>query len=362
MNLTELLHYLSDIETLLIATICLFSLLALVLFTAIMVYRSIKISDLSYIATLQEQYDELFMNAAFADPDQLEQSIKTATTLNKVHLKNKRHAHIISNQLLHLYNSFSGESKDNLREIYTRTGFIEHSEKKIRSYRWEVAAQGIRELATMKKSLNVLQSIKKLGRLRNKIVVENVQLSMVKINGFEGLDFLDETTEPISDWQQINLIEALKEYSTATIPDFRKWLQSKEKTVVLFAVRLIRYFKKIDNSDSLKVLLKHKDDKIKAETIQTLAEFGNREILDDLVDSYNRESHTIQIEIIKAYAALAASSEIGVLPLWIKRTNHMEIQKTCIEAAIALHALEELKQLCMSDLVLQTRVKAFMSI
>ncbi len=162
MNLTELLHYLSDIETLLIATICLFSLLALVLFTAIMVYRSIKISDLSYIATLQEQYDELFMNAAFADPDQLEQSIKTATTLNKVHLKNKRHAHIISNQLLHLYNSFSGESKDNLREIYTRTGFIEHSEKKIRSYRWEVAAQGIRELSTMKKSLNVLQSIKKL--------------------------------------------------------------------------------------------------------------------------------------------------------------------------------------------------------
>lgn len=358
---STLIQYLSDIETLLITLIAVFILITLVLFSIIMIYRGVKIFDTNYIISLKEQYDEVFMNASFSEPGSLPEHIEKAKQLNTKYLGNKRHARIITNELIHLANTFSGESKNNLNEIYVKAGFLEYSENKIKSGHWESVAQGIREIAAMKTN-TVTEYVKHLRKSTNRLIAENAQLTLVKIKGFGGLDFLNEIQEPVSDWQQINLIEALKEYATASVPDFTKWLESKEKSVVLFAIRLIRYFKKIDNGERLIPLLKHKDDKIKAAAIQTLTEFGNRQILDQLIDSYTRESHTIQIEIIKAYASLADSNTIGVLPLWIKRTNDMEIQKTCIEAILALNVLDELKLLCASDAGLQTRVKPFMNI
>ncbi len=323
-----------------------------------MVYRSIKIADLNYISSLKEQYEEVFMNAAFAEPGSINESIQQAKRLNQKHLRNKRHARIITNELINLSNSFSGESKDNLRDIYMNAGFREHSEKKIKSHKWELAAQGIREIAAMKNSHNT-QLIKKLRKSKNRLVLENVQLSLVKVSGFEGLDFLNETEEPISDWQQINLIEALKEYANAPLPDFAIWLSSKEKTVVLFAIRLIRYFKKIDNSEKLHTLLENGDNKIKREAIQTLAEFGNSTALDKLIQNYSREPHLIQIEIIKAYALLAAPESIETLLQWIRQTDDMEIKKNCIDAIIDLNAFDKFKLMCAKDTDLYNRVKQF---
>ncbi len=359
--LYSLIDYLSDIETLLITLILLFLLLAFILFTVIMVYRSIKIADLNYISSLKEQYDEVFMNAAFAEPDSIKEYIQQAKQLNQKHLQNKRHARIITNELINLSNSFSGESKDNLREIYMNAGFREYSENKIKSYKWELAAQGIREIAAMKNKHNT-QQIKKLSKSKSKLVVENVQLSLVKVSGFKGLDFLNETEEPISHWQQINLIEALKEYSNAPLPDFAIWLSSKEKTVILFAVRLIRYFKKIDSSEKLLPLLENKNSKIKREAIQTLSEFGSSAALDKLIQNYSREPHLIQIEIIKAYALLTSSDSIETLLQWIRRTGDMEIKKTCIDAIIDLNALDKFKLMCLNDTDLYSRIKPFIDL
>lgn len=331
------------------------------LFIAIMTYRSIKIADLERIAFLKEHYDAEFMAAAFSTPEEMYLIIEKIKSLNKMHLHKKRHARIITDELLRLYNSFSGESSDNLRKVYMECGFREHSANKIKSNKWELVAQGIRETAAMKDK-NVLSSIKKMSRSKNTLVVENAQLSLVKINGFSGLGFLSETQHPISDWQQINLIETLKEYATSALPDFSQWLGAKENTVRLFAVRLIRYFKQIENSEKLYPLLNHESIKIKTEVIQTLGELGNRAALNKLINKYENEHQAIKLEIIRACALIGEPNTTELFTEWIKQTDDVELQKNCIESIIHLNAINELKLLSADDAVLKDKIKPFIDI
>jgi len=306
---------------------------------------------------LKGEYDDMFMSAAFsADAEELNTNIEKIKQLNKKYLQKKRHVHIVTDELLFLYHSFSGESKTNLWELYMKSGFLEYSEKKVKSLQWDISAQGVREVAEMRDE-RILPTLKKLSNSSNKLVQENVQLSLVKINGFRGLDFLSTVETPISDWQQINLIEVLKEYTNTPIPDFTIWLSSTEKTVILFAVRLIHQFKQIDRSNKLIPFLDYGDVKIKTEVIRTLVGFNKSEILDTLIKKYEQESFIIKLEIIKAYSFLSQSDDVAILAKWIINTTDLEIQKNCVEAVINLYALDKLKELCATNDVLKNKVE-----
>lgn len=355
---TKLLTYLSvlsnpgQLEQLLVGIIITFLLVTLALFVSIMFYRSVKIADIKYIDSLADIYDELFMTAAFADGEELKQVIEKTRTANTKHLGQKRHARIITNKLVFLYNSFSGESRKNLLELYMHSGFVEYSEKKIHSRHWELKAQGIREVAEMKDS-RVLGTLKKISKKRNRLLRENAQLSLLKINGFEGLGFLADMDTPMSDWHQINLIETLKEYRNTPLPDFSVWLSSNETTVVLFAIRLINYFKQIENSDQLFRLLGHADEKVKTETIRTLSVLHKTDAIPHLIKIYESQSLTLKTEIIKAYALLAEQKNTDIILQWLSQSNDPEIQRHCLEALIALDATDDLKNLQTEDSALK---------
>lgn len=338
----------AQLEQILIGTIVIFLLLSLVLFISIMLYRSIKIADIKYIDSLTNTYDDLFMTAAFSDSEELKAVIERTKVANHRHLKRKRHAHIITNKLLFLYNSFSGESRKNLLELYMRSGFVEYSEKKMHSTYWELKAQGIREVAEMKDT-RVLGALKKISKKRNKLLKENAQLSLLKINGFAGLDFLSDTDMPLSDWHQINLIETLKEYRNTPLPDFSVWLSSGENTVVLFAIRLINYFKQIETSDKLIPLLEHSNEKIRTETIRALGVLNKTDAIQYLIEVYDNQPLVLKTEIIKAYALLAEQKNTAVLLQWLSQSSDPEIQRHCLEALIALGATNDLKNLKTED-------------
>ncbi|HEY1041020.1 MAG TPA: hypothetical protein VGF30_16515 [Bacteroidia bacterium] len=341
-----------DLEKILLIIICSFSGIALLLFGVIMLYRSIKILDTKYLTSLRESYDELFMAVAFSEGEELEANIEKTKRLNKEHLNRKRHAEVITSELLLLYNSFTGESRKNLRELYLKAGFVEYTERKVKSRKWELQAQGIREAALMRDE-RVTGRLIQLSHNKNRLVKENAQLSLLKIRGFAGLDFLNEINTPLSDWHQINLIETLKEHSNSTLPDFTAWLSSNETTVILFAVRLMRHFKQIEKSEKLFPLLEYSNLPVKTEVIRTLADLQKTEVLPLLEKRFGKENTEIKTEIIKAYAILQAQNEAGLLPKWLVEAQEAEIQKHCLEALVQLDAINALNGLDIKEPVLK---------
>ena len=338
----------AELELLLLALIAAFLGLSLILFITIMLYRSIKIADKIYVASLRRQYEELFMAVAFLDESELDAAIKKVKVLNKRFLKKKKYARTITNDLLFLSNSFSGESKHNLRELYMRSDFADYSGKKIRSTHWELQAQGIRELTDMKDD-RVLPVLKKISRKKDQLLRENAQISLLKLNGFEGLGFLNEIDTPVSDWQQINLIAALKEYHNRPHPDFSVWLDSPEPTVILFAVRLMHHFKQIEKSDRLLDLLNRKDKKLKAEVMKTLVALNKTEAIPYLAERYGQEDNELKQEIIRTYCHLAEQHHAGILTQWLTAATDPDIRKSCLDAIESLGAMETLRVLQIED-------------
>ena len=352
---TNALNNSETLERILIITIFTFLALTIVLFSTIMIYRTIKIADSKYISGLKNTYGDVFMGAAFSTPEELNTQIKKTIDLNKEHLTKKRYAQIITDELLFLYNSFTGESKKNLKDLYIKAGFIDYSEKKVKSNKWEIQARGIREVAQMKDE-RVIGFLKTLTNHKNQLVKENAQLSLVKINGFDGLNFLNDVNTPISDWQQVNLLGALKEHGNQQIPDFTSWLSSSEKTVILFAIRLMNHYKQIEGSNKLLTFLNYRDKKLKTESIRTLVNLGKTEAIPYFENIYHNESHEIKIELIKAYSSLITNRENNKLSDWLIYTKDPRIQKECLEAIISLDAIEILRSVNTKDIQLANQI------
>lgn len=349
------------LEVVLVSCITFFLLVTLILFIIIMVYRRIRLFDMHYQKALKEVYGEVFILAAFApDKDELEREINKARALNNTWFTKKKYARLITAELLSLQNSLSGEFRDNLVKLYNDAGFRDYSRNKIKSSHWEIVAQGVREIAAMKDE-SIIPVLMKLNRSGNKLIRENAQISLVKINGFKGLDFLNDINAPISDWQQINILEALKEYKNNPLPDFSVWLNSREKTVVLFVIRLIRHFRQMETISQLLSLINSEDALIKIEVIRTLSDFNQSHLLEKLCEIYESETVPVKLEIIKACGILGHAETALVLSEWMIKTEDMEIQKTCLESIIALQSVRTLEEIISIKPVLKEKVSLLMN-
>jgi Leucine-rich repeat (LRR) protein len=63
-----------------------------------------------------------------------------------------------------------------------------------------------------------------------------MQLYLVNLFHFKGLDFLNRNKTPISEWDQIQLLEVLQLYKTQ-ISDISSWLKSSNESVVFFSLK-----------------------------------------------------------------------------------------------------------------------------
>ncbi|MEO7530881.1 MAG: hypothetical protein ABIS69_05700, partial [Sediminibacterium sp.] len=136
--------------------------------------------------------------------------------------------------------NFSGAVGENIVALYIQLGLKEYSVKKISTKsRWHIRARGIQELYVMDQ-VDVLETIYKNTNSNNEFIRMEAQTGVIHLTGFSGLRFLDMISYPLTEWQQLKLLEQLRLYPkkedlSDKIPD---WLQAKNETVVVFALRL----------------------------------------------------------------------------------------------------------------------------
>ena len=144
-------------------------------------------------------------------------------------------------ELIKLHRLYGGEIGRNLRRCYTDFGLIQLSYGKIRSRKWESKCAGMKELGEMKIK-KAVPTIFEYTKSKHQTLKMVALIEVVHIRGLEGISLLEDYQEHINDWIQLNLLEFIQETSSNNIPDFGYLLKSKNASLVVFGLRLLKMF------------------------------------------------------------------------------------------------------------------------
>ncbi|TLF43976.1 HEAT repeat domain-containing protein [Maribacter aurantiacus] len=219
---------------------------------------------------------------------------------------------VLTEILMDLRKDVSGSTRTELFHIYQDLGLHEDAYKKLRSWRWEDIAKGIFELTQM----HVEEAYMPITRFindRRPTVRKQAEIAVVTLKREGVTFFLDHTKYKISEWQQLKLLDVVRNKEDYLAPPFRLWLTSKNNYVVLFALRLIKHYNQNDASSSLITLVHHKSDHIKREAIHCIKEFNITEALPVLKSVFDRNSTDIRMHILDTVAEIGSEADLPFL-------------------------------------------------
>lgn len=217
---------------------------------------------------------------------------------------NKFKREIIVSTLLKLLNEISGEMAESIQNLYQQTALKNYAIAKIKDRNWYIIAEGIRELNLFHVK-DVHKDVEKHVNHPKREVRKEVQLYLVNLFSFKGLNFLNDLKTPLSEWDQIQLLEELQKFDDQEIPDITLWLKSENDYVVIFALKLAKIYNQFGMKEILLDLLNHESERVRLELIPVLNHLYIVEAKEVLKCNFNERSKDEQIEIFKLLENLA---------------------------------------------------------
>src|SRR6478736_1993029 len=172
----------------------------------------------------------------------MEEAEESAEVSKKIHkiVNNNTARQFVIDELIRGKKNFSGEVAEKIVALYMDLNLKEYSLKKLSNKnRWHVRARGIQELYMMDQK-DTLVKIYRNTNSKSDMVRTEAQMGVIHLTGFKGLRFLDMISYPLTEWQQVKLLQQLRFYPekediSGQIPN---WLLSENSSVVVFALKL----------------------------------------------------------------------------------------------------------------------------
>lgn len=219
---------------------------------------------------------------------------------------------VMTEVLMDLRMDVSGDARERLFQLFQDLELHQDSFRKLNSWRWERVSKGILELTEMQVE-TAYPFIRKFINDRRSVIRKQAQLATVMLRE-EGIAyFLDTAHFGISEWQQLKLLEILRLREDYSPPRFRVWLTSENRDVVLFALRLIRYYRQNDAETALIRLLKHRNRKIKGAALKCIREFRFGSALEPIKELFPRANEELKLLILDTIGLIGSERELGFL-------------------------------------------------
>jgi hypothetical protein len=275
-------------------------------------------------AKYQEDYESHLVTYLYAGNDDEAFSSEQQYIINELKecIADPFKRKIIISTLLKLRNEISGEMGESIDKLFVKLGLLRYSLVKLRDKKWDVIAIGIRELTQFK-----IKAVHKI--IMNNInhpmkeVRKEMQLYLVHLYAFKGLEFLNVLETSLSEWDQIQLLEILQLNNDTQIADIRPWLKSSNDSVVNFALKLAKVYNQFEAKEELIELLNHKSEEVRINTISALSHLNVFEAKTILKDSFNERSHEEQIVFLKMMENVYENSD---KPFLLEHIHHKNFE------------------------------------
>lgn len=242
---------------------------------------------------------------------------------------------IVISTLLKLKNEISGDLAQSIEKFYIQTGLINYTLPKLKSKKWYTLAKGIREL----RQFQVKEAHDQVANYINhpkREVRKEMQLYMVNLFYFEGLDFLNVLQTPLSEWDQIQLLEVLQRFDNQKLPNIKSWLNSSNDSVVVFVLKLAKIYNQFEQKDVLIRMLDHQNKDIVIEVISVLCHLEVFEAKEVLKNTFDQRSQEEQIAIFKLLENLYEISDEPFLLDYMYHEN-FEIKVSALKILKAIN-------------------------
>ena len=185
---------------------------------------------------------------------------------------------------------------------------MEYAQTKLKNRNWYIIAKGIRELMQFHIQDAHSDIIEYANHYKSEVRKE-VQFYLVSLFHFKGLDFLDNLEVSLSEWDQIQLLEVLQKGESQEMCNVKPWLKSKNDSVVIFALKLVRIYNQFEVIEELIKLVNHPSEKVRIELILVLSYLNIFDAKDSLKDTFNRKSTQEQIAIFQLFENMFDSND-----------------------------------------------------
>lgn len=240
-------------------------------------------------------------------------------------LKNNYGRQVMINELLQARKNFSGSAGENIKRLYEVLKLDNDSEKKLNSFAWHRKAKGIQELSMM----NQRQHWKKIylsTNHRNEYVRMEAQAGIVRLLGFVGLRFLNTAVYPITEWQQVNLLQLISQFPPAEFKGQQRWLKSDNFSVVIFALKLAANFRRYELHDSVKLCLQHPSQQVRIQAVKTLGEIYQEDTHQYIINCYAQDnSLSFRLQALESLGKIGTKASTTFL-LGLLDENEVQIK------------------------------------
>lgn len=247
-------------------------------------------------------------------------------------LENELYRNWFIEDLIATKKNLSGMATKNLEKLYDELGLQETSFKKLKDIKWHVKALGIQELYMMENT-RYLPEIFELTRHPNEFVRAEAQVGMIFLKEFEGLVFLDNLELPVSEWDQIRLLNHLSHVTYESMGNVGLWLQSSNNSVVMFALKFVGVYHLFNFQKEVTACLQHPNKEIKLQTLEVLKAVYTDNTDESIVEVYDT---FVQSSLrIKALETLKVIGNNDLLP-FLQRELRSENKDIKFAAASAI--------------------------
>ncbi len=169
---------------------------------------------------------------------------------------------------------------------------------------------------------------------KNDLVRSEAQYGLTKFAGFEGLYFLDNLQEQLTDWQQLKLLDAITILPNIDEVDkiISNWLKSPNQSVKILTMKLIRKFQLLQMHDLVADNLHDSDEKVVEETIKTLVRIEDDSTSKLLIEQYETCNEKFQIQILKALEKISNPENNTFLETQAKENPSFSVKKASVRA------------------------------
>lgn len=307
-------------------------IILLIVFILIFLYRKTKHNHRKIF--LQKKFNNFLGEIAICESEkELTAILFHPAHQNILHQfrQNSFDKNLLIDELAETSKQFRGSTMYNIQWLFEKMELEKELLKNLNSSKWHKKAKAIQHLAYLHQK-NRLKDIFLFVDHKNILVRREAQIAIVKLTGFSGLEFLNVVRHPISDWQQLRLIQELSGATSEKFGNISLWLQSKNESVVNFALRLVEIYQQFDYYDEVKECLSHPSMSICERAIITLNNIGNETTPDLLIKYFPGYDASLQIQILKI---LQADGNENHLPFLFSLINHPD-DSFKLEAAKAI--------------------------
>ena len=262
------------------------------------------------------------------------------------HLKEPSFRTLFLNVLVDSDRKFSGAAKQAIHSLFHQFKLEDEAWRKLRQRKDYLVAGGIRELAAMNVEAAIPEINAKLNDDRT-AVYQEAQYAMVSFKGYEGLGFLEHFDKPLSDWQQLRLLYSIHKIPEQSDLQVDVWLKSKNDSVVIFTLRLIRKFRLMTYYTAIYELLSHSDTAVRVQAIRTMQAIENSMTVGQFIACFDQQPIEVQLEILKSMKVARSRESEGFLKQQLWDHQEVAIKIAAAEVLVVLgerYYLQEISQ------------------